>query len=35
MTYYFVQIDTKDEKGATVQIQAITGEVKSVTWDDF
>ncbi|MBS4201096.1 PepSY domain-containing protein [Bacillus sp. FJAT-49732] len=34
LTYYFVEIDTKDDREATIQIQAITGEVKSVTWDD-
>ncbi|MEH7177430.1 PepSY domain-containing protein [Neobacillus vireti] len=33
-TYYFVKIETKDDREATVQIHAITGEVLSVTWDD-
>ncbi|MEH7254205.1 PepSY domain-containing protein [Neobacillus niacini] len=33
-TYYFVKIETKDDREATVQIHAITGEVKTVTWDD-
>ena len=33
-TYYFVKIETKDDREATVVIHAITGEVTSVTWDD-
>ncbi|MDR7076545.1 putative membrane protein YkoI [Neobacillus niacini] len=33
-TYYFVKIETNDDREATVQIHAITGEVVSVTWDD-
>lgn len=32
--YYIVEVETADEKEATVQINAITGEVKSVSWDD-
>ncbi|OJH19589.1 PepSY domain-containing protein [Heyndrickxia sp. FSL K6-6286] len=34
MPYYFVQIETADNYEAEIQIHAITGEVKSVTWDD-
>jgi uncharacterized membrane protein YkoI len=33
-TYYLVEIKTKDDREAIVQIQAITGNVMSVTWDD-
>jgi uncharacterized membrane protein YkoI len=33
-TYYLVQIKTKDDREAIVQIHAITGNVMSVTWDD-
>jgi uncharacterized membrane protein YkoI len=33
-TYYFVKIETNDDREAIVQIHAITGEVMSVTWDD-
>ncbi|MFC0274410.1 PepSY domain-containing protein [Metabacillus herbersteinensis] len=32
--YYLVEIETDDEREATIQIHAITGEVKSVTWDE-
>jgi len=32
--YYLVEIDTADDREATVQINAISGEVMSVTWDD-
>lgn len=32
--YYLVEIDTTDDREATVQINAITGEVLSITWDD-
>ena len=32
--YYLVEIDTPDDREATVQIGAITGEIMSVTWDD-
>ncbi|MCR2821661.1 PepSY domain-containing protein [Lederbergia panacisoli] len=31
--YYFVEIET-DDKEADIQINAITGEVKSIEWDD-
>lgn len=34
LNYYLVEIDTQDEREATVQIHAITGEVLSITWDD-
>lgn len=33
-SYYLVDIDTEDDREATIQIHAITGEVLSVTWDD-
>ncbi|SMQ68830.1 Uncharacterized membrane protein YkoI [Bacillus sp. OV166] len=33
-TYYLVEIETKDDREAIVQIHAITGNVMSVTWDD-
>lgn len=33
-TYYLVELETKDDREAVVQIHAITGEVMSVTWDD-
>jgi uncharacterized membrane protein YkoI len=33
-TYYLVELETQDDREAIVQIQAITGEVMSVTWDD-
>lgn len=32
--YYLVEIDTADDREATVQINAISGEVMSVTWDE-
>lgn len=32
--YYLVEIDTSDDREATIQIHAITGEVISITWDD-
>ncbi|WP_338449197.1 PepSY domain-containing protein [Niallia oryzisoli] len=34
ITYYFVDIETTDGREAIVEINAITGEVKSLTWDD-
>ncbi|WP_374016029.1 PepSY domain-containing protein [Paenibacillus thiaminolyticus] len=34
VVYYLVEIDREDGEDGTVQINAITGEVKSVTWDD-
>lgn len=33
-TFYLVKIETSDDREATVQIHAITGEVMSVSWDD-
>ncbi|WP_026583905.1 PepSY domain-containing protein [Bacillus sp. J33] len=33
-SYYFVEIETADNREAVVQINAITGGVMSVTWDD-
>jgi uncharacterized membrane protein YkoI len=33
-TYYFIKIETNDDREATVHIHAITGEVMSVAWDD-
>ncbi|QHT47713.1 hypothetical protein M662_14890 [Bacillus sp. SB49] len=32
--YYLVEIEQKDEREATVQVHAVTGEVMSVSWDD-
>ncbi|MCQ6274472.1 PepSY domain-containing protein [Bacillus sp. V3B] len=32
--YYFVEVETIDDREATIEINAITGEVKSLTWDD-
>lgn len=32
--YYFVELETKDGREATVQLHAGTGKVQSVTWDD-
>ncbi|GIN91014.1 PepSY domain-containing protein [Siminovitchia terrae] len=34
MYYYLVEVERDKEKEATVQINAITGEVLSITWDD-
>lgn len=34
LSYYLVEIDTPDDREATVQIHAITGEVLSIAWDD-
>jgi len=34
ITYYFVEVETNDGREAKVEINAITGEVKSFTWDD-
>lgn len=34
ISFYFIEIETKDGEEATIQINAITGEVKSITWDD-
>lgn len=33
-SFYLVKIETNDDREATVQIHAITGEVMSVRWDD-
>lgn len=32
--FYLVEIEANDEKEVIVEINSITGEVKSVTWDD-
>lgn len=32
--YYLIDIETDDEREATVQIHAVSGEVMSITWDD-
>src|SRR5690625_1956403 len=32
--YYFIEIETKDDMEAEIQIHAITGEVISIEWDD-
>lgn len=32
--FYLVEIETKDEREATVQVHAITGQIMSLTWDD-
>lgn len=32
--YYFVELETKDGREATVQLHAGSGKVQSVTWDD-
>ncbi|WP_071393760.1 PepSY domain-containing protein [Bacillus tuaregi] len=34
MGFYFVDVETTDGREAKVEINAITGEVKSLTWDD-
>jgi len=34
LIYYLVEIDTSDDREAIVQIDAITGEILSVYWDD-
>lgn len=34
VTFYLVEIEKEDGNGGTVQINAITGDVMSVTWDD-
>jgi uncharacterized membrane protein YkoI len=33
-TYYLCEVNTADGREATVQVQAITGDVMSVTWDE-
>lgn len=32
--YYFVEIENAEDQEANIQIHAITGEVKSIQWDD-
>ncbi|WP_084783103.1 PepSY domain-containing protein [Bacillus dakarensis] len=32
--YYFVEVESGDDREGLVQIHAITGEVKSITWDE-
>lgn len=32
--YYFVEVEANDDEEALVQINAVSGEVKSLTWDD-
>ena len=34
ITYYLVEIEREDEEDGTVQINAISGEVMTITWDD-
>lgn len=34
ISYYIVEIETSDEKEAVIEINAISGEVKSLTWED-
>lgn len=34
MTYYLVEIDANDGREATVEINAITGKINTLTWDD-
>ncbi|KAA0546321.1 peptidase M4 [Bacillus sp. BGMRC 2118] len=34
LTYYLVEINVEDKEEATIQINSITGEVISITWDD-
>ena len=34
MTYYLVEIETNDDREATVEINAITGKINTLTWDD-
>jgi len=34
VSYFYVEIETADGHDAIVEINAITGEVKSITWDD-
>ena len=33
MTYYLVEIETNDDREATVEINAITGKINSLTWE--
>ncbi|ANY68026.1 hypothetical protein BBD42_17245 [Paenibacillus sp. BIHB 4019] len=32
--YYLVEIDTPDDREATVQVHAVTGAIMSITWDE-
>ena len=34
MTYYLVEIEANDGREATVEINAITGKINTLTWDD-
>ena len=34
LTYYFVEIEQANDQEATVQINAISGKVMTITWDD-
>lgn len=34
MVYYLVDIETNDDREATVEINAISGQISSLTWDD-
>lgn len=34
VVYYYVEVETTDGKEAIVEIDSITGEIRSVTWDD-
>jgi len=34
LTYFLVEIERKNAKDATIQINAISGEVMSITWED-
>ena len=34
ITYYLVEIEANDGREATVEINAITGKINTLTWDD-
>lgn len=34
ISYYFIEIERSDDMEATIQINAVTGEIKTITWDD-
>jgi uncharacterized membrane protein YkoI len=34
IVYYLVDIEANDGREATVEINAITGEITTLTWDD-
>lgn len=34
IAYYFVEVETTDDREAKIEINAITGEVQSLTWDE-